>query len=84
MLAATWMGVVSNFTPTFALHFGEFVLPGYIGLFALTFNLIVTAILTFIFDAARVPRGLDKTRPEDYVADSSGASRTGVRKIIVT
>jgi hypothetical protein len=84
MLAATWMGVVSNFTPTFVLHFGGFVLPGYIGLFALTFNLIVTAILTFIFDAARVPRGLDKTRPEDYVADSSDASRTGVRKIIVT
>jgi len=83
-VAATWMGVVSNFTPTFALHVGGFVLPGYIGLFALTFNLFVTVVLTFIFDAVRMPRGLDATRPEDYVADSSDASRTSVRKIIVT
>ena len=84
MAAATWMGIVSNFTPTFTLHFGGVALPGYIGLFALTFNLIVTGLLTLIFDGAHVPRGLDATRPEDYVADSSDASRTSVRKIIVT
>jgi SSS family solute:Na+ symporter len=84
MATATWMGIASNFTPTFTLHFGGVALPGYIGLFALTFNLIVTALLTIIFDGVRMPRGLDATRPEDYVADSSDASRTGVRKIIVT
>jgi SSS family solute:Na+ symporter len=59
-------------------------MPGYIGLFALTFNLIVTALCTFIFDGVKMPRGLDATRPEDYLADSSDVSRTGVRKIIVT
>jgi SSS family solute:Na+ symporter len=84
MLAATWMGIESNFTPTFTLHFGGVSLPGYIGLFALTFNLFVTVLLTLIFDGVRMPRGLDATRPEDYLADSSDASRTGVRKIIVT
>jgi SSS family solute:Na+ symporter len=84
MLAATWMGVVTNFTPTITLHGGGLVLTGYIGLFALTFNLIVTVLLTFIFDALGVARGLDATRPEDYVADASNANRTGVRKISVT
>ena len=69
MLAATWMGFATGFTPTFTLHVAGLSLPGYIGLFALTFNLIVTVVLTFIFDALGMPRGLDATRPADYLKD---------------
>ena len=69
MFAATWMGIFTGFTPTITLHFGGFALAGYIGLFALTFNLISTAVLTVVLDGVGVSRGQDSTRPEDYLED---------------
>jgi SSS family solute:Na+ symporter len=67
MLAATWMGIVTGFTPTFTLQIGGLALVGYIGLFALTFNLIAVVAMTYVFDGLGVSRGQDATRPEDYV-----------------
>jgi len=84
MIAATWMGVITNYTPTITLHVGGLALPGYIGLFALALNLIVSVLLTLIFDGLEVPSGRDATVPSDYLAAIEGLSRTGVRKISVT
>lgn len=70
MVAATWMGIATNFTPTITLRFGSLALPGYIGLFALALNLIVTVIMSLVFDGLRVPRGRDSTSPGDYLADA--------------
>ena len=67
MLAATWMGIVTGFTPTITLHVGSLAFAGYIGLFALTLNLIAVVAMTYVFDGLGVSRGQDATRPEDYV-----------------
>jgi hypothetical protein len=61
------MGIVTGFTPTITLHFGSLAFAGYIGLFALTFNLIAVVVMTYVFDGFGVSRGQDATRPEDYV-----------------
>ncbi len=42
----------------------------YFGLTALVLNLLVTTILTIVFRGARVPAGVDGTRPSDYHADA--------------
>jgi solute:Na+ symporter, SSS family len=42
----------------------------YFGLTALVLNLIVATILTLLFRIARVPAGVDDTRPGDYHADA--------------
>jgi len=84
MITATWMGIVTGYTPTITLHLGGFSLAGYIGLFALTLNLIVTIVGTFICDGLGVGRGQDATSPTDYLDDTGVASRTVVRKLSVT
>ena len=41
----------------------------YIAILAFGLNLIVAIVLTFVFRAAGVPAGTDRTRPEDFTAD---------------
>jgi len=68
MLAASWMASTSAFTsPTFALPTPFGSQTAYIAVYALAVNLAVAAILTVALDAARLPRGVDVTRPGDYV-----------------
>jgi SSS family solute:Na+ symporter len=67
MISATWMAVVTGFTPTIALHIGALALTAYIAVYALALNLLVTVLLTLAFDAAGVPRGADSTQPGDYL-----------------
>ena len=60
-------------TPT-ASHWGGSVdtLWGhtyYIGLSAIILNIAVSAVLTLVFRAARVPAGTDETLPHQYTAD---------------
>ena len=66
MFAATAMAVSTGFTPTIALHFGSFSLIGFIALYALVVNLIVSAVLTPVLRAAGFSRGIDMTTAEDY------------------
>jgi SSS family solute:Na+ symporter len=84
MITATWMGIAAGFTPTITLHFGGLALAGYIGLYALAFNLIVTVFVTFVCDKIGIARGQDATSPADYLDDTGVASRTAVRKLSVT
>ncbi|MBZ4321655.1 monocarboxylate uptake permease MctP [Streptomyces huiliensis] len=63
-------------------HFGNTNLipfigeKGYIGLTAFAVNVLVAVVLTLVFRAAKVPDGVDATRPSDYTAD---AGDPGVR-----
>jgi SSS family solute:Na+ symporter len=43
---------------------------GYIGLTALVLNLVIAAILTFVFRAMKTDEGADETEPGDYHADA--------------
>jgi solute:Na+ symporter, SSS family len=73
MVLGTAMAASQNFAAAYPLHIGGSVLPGYNGLYALIANLIVAAILTPIFDAIKLPRHADSTKPSDY--DDSTISR---------
>jgi len=58
MIAASWMASTSAFkAPTFALATPFGPQTAYIGFYALIVNLAVAAALTWIFDAAKLPRG---------------------------
>jgi SSS family solute:Na+ symporter len=41
----------------------------YIGFTGLIMNLIIAALLTLLFNALKVPVGVDETQPGQYVAD---------------
>ena len=42
---------------------------GYIALTAFVINILVAAVLTFVFRALKAPEGVDQTEPSDYHAD---------------
>jgi len=55
-------------------HFGASTAPVfghivYIGFVAFIINLVVTVVLTLIFNATHLPAGTDETRPAQYTAD---------------
>jgi len=50
----------------------------YIALTALVINLVVAAVLTAIFRAAKVPAGADETASANYTADPEGAPGAAV------
>jgi solute:Na+ symporter, SSS family len=54
------------FQPNFALHVGTFSLYGFIALYALAVNLIVSAGLTLLFRSLRLHAGSDATAGTDY------------------
>ena len=58
-------------------HFGASTAPvlghiTYIAISALVLNLVVAAVLTFLFRALGLHDGYDETRPADYSADPAG------------
>jgi len=72
---ATYMPIhtyrtLGHFSSLYALHVGSTIITGFVGLYALGVNLILTTILTLIFDAMRIPRGADRTQPADYLEDT--------------
>jgi SSS family solute:Na+ symporter len=66
MLAGTAMSFSQGVKPTFPLSFGAVTVNAYIGLEVLLLNLIVTSVLTVVFDRLRVRRFADKTVAADY------------------
>ena len=50
----------------------------YIGLTGLVINLAISAVLTLVFRAIKLPGGSDETRPEHYVADPEAAASAPV------
>ena len=72
--ASIWMIVANGFASTFPLRFGGTTVVGYVGLWGFALNLIVSIVLTFIFDAMRVARGTDRTAPADYEEPETAAA----------
>ena len=58
---------------TYPLHLFGQVIPGYAAFYAFIVNIVVTVVLSLIFNAARVPRGADKTVEADYQAADAKA-----------
>jgi SSS family solute:Na+ symporter len=64
--AGTAMFVAANFAPTYALAVGGFTFPGYAALYAVIVNLVLTIILTPLFNSFGA--GSDETNPAEYQA----------------
>jgi SSS family solute:Na+ symporter len=72
LVIATYMPIhtyrtLGHFSSLYALHVGSMVVTGFVGLYALGVNLVVTLVFTLAFDAMRIPRGADRTQPADYL-----------------
>ncbi len=67
MATGTWMAWTLSFkSTTYAVHALGWTVPGYAALWALVVNLVVSAVLTLVFDVAKVGRGEDETSDADY------------------
>jgi len=67
MIIGTAMVATSGFkSAIYTLHLGSMTIPAYAGVYALAVNLIVSVVLTLVFDAVGMKRLPDKTRQEDY------------------
>jgi SSS family solute:Na+ symporter len=64
---ALWMIVASHFVSTFTIVLFGVPVSCFIAVWALAADLIVAVALTFAFDALKIPRGADRTSPDDYV-----------------
>jgi len=66
-VAGTWMFVAANLTPNYPLAIGGFTFPGYTALYTVILNLIVTIVLTMLFNAMNAA-AVDETVAADYRA----------------
>src|SRR3974390_409549 len=66
-IAGTWMFVAANLTPNYPLAIGGFTFPGYTALYTVILNLIVTIVLTMLFNAMNAAT-VDETVAADYRA----------------
>lgn len=65
----TWMVATLSFkSSVYPLSFAGLTVPGYAALYALVINLVVSVVLTWIFNAAGVHRGTDATESDHYHA----------------
>ena len=61
----TWMFVAANLTPNFPLAIGGYTFPGYSALYTVILNLLVTVVLTSVFNALGSAQ-TDATVAADY------------------
>jgi SSS family solute:Na+ symporter len=73
MVSGTAMAASQHFTAIFPLRIGGLSLGWYTALFALIANLVVSVLLTLLFDAMGVGRGTDETAATDYVGAENDA-----------
>ena len=66
MLSGTAMAVSQNFSSVYPLPLGGLTIPGYAALYALILNLVVSVVLTWVFNAMTVSAGKDETAAMDY------------------
>jgi SSS family solute:Na+ symporter len=65
--SGTWMAAVMNFNGTFPLQLAGWTFPGYSALYSLVLNLVVSVVLTPVFNrVSKSPE--DQTAPADYQA----------------
>jgi SSS family solute:Na+ symporter len=68
MIVGTAMAVSQNFASVYPLSIGGSIIPGYAALYAVIVNLVVAVVLTWVFNAASAPAGVDETAVADYTA----------------
>lgn len=68
MVVGTWISVSQGFASVYPFALGGFAFPIYIGLIALTVNLLTSGVLTLVFDAIGLSRGREVTTPQDFEA----------------
>jgi len=73
MVWGTYIAVKNNFTPVYPIHVFGHTLPLYAGLSAFALNIVVSIVLTVLFDLIGVARGTDQTARDDYGAEDQGA-----------
>ena len=61
----TWMFVAANLTPNFPLAISDYTFPGYSALYTVILNLLVTIVLTPVFNALGSAQ-TDATVAADY------------------
>lgn len=66
MVLGSWMAYSVQFKPIYTLVINGYSIPGYSALYALTVNIMVTALLTLIFRAAKIHNSIDLTANTDY------------------
>jgi solute:Na+ symporter, SSS family len=67
--AGTAMAAAANLTPTYPLQIAGYTFPGYSALYTLILNVVVTIVLTPVFNAmAAERRPVDETAASDYYA----------------
>ena len=73
MITGTYMAYTQHSAATahfgssvFPLQFGSFTAAGYAAFYALIANLIVTVVLSLIFNLVKAPAGVDETVDTDY------------------
>jgi solute:Na+ symporter, SSS family len=65
IVSGTWMFIAAKLAPNYPLAIGGFNFPGYSALYTVILNLVVTIVLTLVFNAASKTR-VDETVPADY------------------
>ena len=67
LIVGTWMAGTTGFqSATFPLHIDGLTMPGYAALYALTLNVLLSAVLSPIFNRMLASKGTDETSPADY------------------
>jgi len=64
----TWMAFSVNLTNTFPLRIGEHTFPGYSAVYSVILNLVVSIVLTPVFNAMAANKA-DQTVAADYQAE---------------
>ncbi len=65
IVTGTWMFIAAKLAPNYPLAIGGFNFPGYSALYTVILNLVVTVVLTLVFNAGSKVRA-DETVPADY------------------
>lgn len=68
MIVGTAMAVSQNFASVYPLQLGGATISGYAAFWALILNFGLAVLLTWVFEAMKLPAGSDETAPADYTA----------------
>ena len=71
MISGTAMAASQHFTAIFPLHLGGMNLSAYSAFYAFLVNILVTVVLSMVFNATEIARGTDSTSASDYVSDGA-------------
>lgn len=67
IVAGTAMAAAAHFAPTYPLAIGAFHIPGYTAFYTVVLNLVVSIVLTPVFNAMKEPSmSYDETLAGDY------------------